>query len=391
VTVPGVAMQNASAKRNVLFVASGREVYGAELSLLPVVRKLGPSWRAHFLVEGAGPLDALLRREGFPVHRLSLDPAARLWRTRRPLLLLRMLHLLRSRRIDLVHVNMHYYAPLVSLACAIAGIPIVVHVRNMIGRPVARDFRNYDGVICISQAVYESLITEGRVLDREISKRLWIIPDGRDLSPFGTADRERVRREWGIGPAVPLVGMAARICPMKGQDTFVRMAALVKQRMPDARFVLVGSSFGKEGEAYLDGLHELVAALGLDNDVIFAGYRQDMPDVLAAMDCFAHPSRRGAFVSVLIEAMASGVPIVATDVDGIPECVGRDGAAVLLPPDNPGAWADAAVDILADPGRATRMAEVGRERASRLFDIAPLARLTVDVLETVYARRTSGG
>jgi glycosyltransferase involved in cell wall biosynthesis len=129
----------------------------------------------------------------------------------------------------------------------------------------------------------------------------------------------------------------------------------------------------------------------LDNDVIFAGYRQDMPDVLAAMDCFAHPSRRGAFVSVLIEAMASGVPIVATDVDGIPECVGRDGAAVLLPPDNPGAWADAAVDILADPGRATRMAEVGRERASRLFDIAPLARLTVDVLETVYARRTSGG
>ena len=66
-TVRGVAMQNASAKRNVLFVASGREVYGAELSLLPVVRKLEPSWRAHFLVEGAGPLDARPAREGFAV------------------------------------------------------------------------------------------------------------------------------------------------------------------------------------------------------------------------------------------------------------------------------------------------------------------------------------
>ena len=130
---------------------------------------------------------------------------------------------------------------------------------------------------------------------------------------------------------------------------------------------------------YFQELQKLVSDLGLQREVIFAGYREDMPDVLAAMDCFVHPSRRGAFVSVLIEAMATGLPVVASDVDGIPECVGRDGAAVLLPPDNPVRWADAVVRILADKSLASRMAERGRERASRLLDIGPLAQRTAEV------------
>jgi glycosyltransferase involved in cell wall biosynthesis len=377
-------MRNAPAQRNILFVNTTLEVYGAELSLLPVVRSLSPSWKAYFLVRGAGPLDTLLRNEGFPVDCLPLGFRGGSLRKARRVVLLRLLYLLHSRRIQLVHMNLHYAADLAFAACAMAGIPIVVHVRNMIELPVASSFRKYDAIICISQAVRDSLIAQGQVPPREVADRLWIIPDGRDLFPFRTANRDRVRRELAIDSTVPLIGMAARITAMKGQDIFLRMAALIKQRVPAARFLLVGSTFSKDDEPYLRDLHGLVSSLGLHNDVIFAGYRHDMPDVLAAMDCFAHPSRRGAFVSVLIETMASGVPIVASDVDGIPECVGRDGAAVLLPPDEPAAWADAVVGIVADADVARRLAEKGRERASRLFDIAPLARLTTEVLETVY-------
>jgi glycosyltransferase involved in cell wall biosynthesis len=93
----------------------------------------------------------------------------------------------------------------------------------------------------------------------------------------------------------------------------------------------------------------------------------------------------------LIEAMASGLPIVASDVDGIPECVGRDGAAVLLPLDDPAAWADAVAKIITDKGLANHMAARERERASRLFDIAPLAQQTIEVLKTVYDRRPPNG
>jgi glycosyltransferase involved in cell wall biosynthesis len=376
-----------SAEKRVLFVFTTRTLYGGELSLLPVIRRLGPAWKSYLAVSGAGPLETLLKKEGFTVYRLPLGRR----KVGRALRVLQLLYLLYSGRIQLVHVNLHFHAHVISAACSVLGIPIVVHVRNVIEQPVATRFRKYDGIICISQAVRNSLVTHGKVPPAEIADRLWVIPDGRDLAPFRAGNRERVRRELGLEPATPLVGMAARITPMKGQDTVLRMAALVKQRVPAARFLLAGAPFMEEDNRYLADLHVLVSHLGLQKDVTFAGYRDDMPDILAAMDCFAHPSHRGAFVSVLIEAMAGGLPIVASDVNGIPECVGRDGAAVLLPPNDPAAWADAVVRIVTDKGLANHMAAKERERASSLFDIAPLAQQTIEVLETVYENYHTGG
>jgi glycosyltransferase involved in cell wall biosynthesis len=377
-------MTTSSAKKRALFALTTSDLYGGELSLLPVIRSLDPSWKPYLAVSGAGPLETFLKKEGFTVYRLLLGRR----KVGRAFRLLQLVYLLYSRRIQLVHVNLHMQAHLIWPACSILRIPIVVHVRNMIEQPVTTKFRNYDGIICISQAVRDSLVMLGKVPLTEIAERLWIIPDGRDLAPFRDGNRDRVRRELGLDPATPLVGMAARITPMKGQDTFLQMAALVKKRVPAARFLLAGAPLLEEGNGYLQGLQVLVSRLGLQKDVIFAGYRHDMPDILAAMDCFVHPSRRGAFVSVLIEAMASGLPIVASDVDGIPECVGRDGAAVLLPPDDPVAWADAVVKIITDKGLANRMAARERERASCLFDIAPLAQQTIEVLKTVSKATT---
>jgi glycosyltransferase involved in cell wall biosynthesis len=387
------AMDAGFREKHILFVTNpARYTYGGEMSLLPVVRRLDPGWRPHFLVEGPGPLDSLLRGEGFPVYRLALEiGSARPWRIRRLLCLLRLVNLLYRRRIQLVHVNLHFHAAFVSAACVAAGIPVVVHVRNMITQPVVTSFRKYDGIICISQAVRDSLVAQGQVPLGEVAGRLWIIPDGRDLSPFRAGNRSRVRREFGFDPMTPVVGMAARITRMKGQDTFLQIAALVKKRFPAARFLLVGAALHNKDERYLLELRRLISDLGLEKDVILAGHRDDMPDILAAMDCFVHPSRRGAFVSVLIEAMATGLPIVASDVDGIPECVGRDGAAVLLPPDDPCAWADAVARILEDGSLARTMAERGRERARRLFDIGPLSRRTAEVLEAVYQASQPAG
>lgn len=382
-----------SSEKHILFVTNpSRCAYGGEMSLLPVIPRLDSTWRPHYLVEARGPLDTLLRKQGFPVDRIRLEiGGARPWRIRRLLSLSRLVNLLYKRRIDLVHVNLHFLAPFVSAACAAAGIPIVVHVRNMITRPVASSFRKYDGVICISQAVRESLERYGRVPPGELADWLWTIPDGRDLSHFRSGNRERVRQELGVSQETPLVGMAARITSMKGQDVFLQMAARVKNQIPAARFLLVGATLYPADESYLSDLHKLVSALGLEKDVIWAGYREDMPDVLAAMDCFAHPSRRGAFVSVLIEAMASGLPVVASDVDGIPECVGRDGAGILLAPDDPTAWADAVVRVLTDKTLSSSLAAHARERARRLFEIAPLAQQTAEVLKTVYERSQRQG
>jgi glycosyltransferase involved in cell wall biosynthesis len=384
-----MAMIAPSKARRVLFVLASGEIYGSERSLLPVIRSLDSSWKPYFLVDPSGPLYAFLKNEGFAVYRLPFE-LAYLWRAsrlKRGIRLLRLLYLLSSRRIELVHVNLHFCAPYVSKVCSLLGIPVVVHVRNMIESQQPPSFRKYDAIVCISQAVRDSLVEVGGVPAAEIAGRLWIIPDGRDLAPFRAGNRHRLRAEFGLAPASPLIGMAARITPMKGQDSFLRIAALVKERVPAARFLLIGAVPSKQDEEYLRDLRELTARLHLENEVTFAGYRDDMPDVLAAMDCFVHPSHRGAFVSVLIEAMASGLPVIASDLDGIPECLGRDGAGVLLPPDDTRRWADAVVNIVTDRTLAACMSAKARERASTLFDIAPLAQQTIEVLETVYAAR----
>ena len=192
--------------------------------------------------------------------------------------------------------------------------------------------------------------------------------------------------ELGIAPDSPLVGIVARLEPMKGQDLFLQTAAIVAQRVPAARFLVAGDTMGREQADYLRRLEDLAGQPALAGRVSFLGFRDDVADVLAALDCFVHPSRRGAFVSVLIEAMAAGVPIVASDVDGIPECLGREGAAELVGTLDAASFAEATCRVLADADRAASMRRLGRERAQRLFDIGPLARRTEEVFAECLRR-----
>jgi glycosyltransferase involved in cell wall biosynthesis len=261
-----------------------------------------------------------------------------------------------------------------------ARVPLVIHIRNMIsaptpGRTYRYLFNRAARCICISEAVRDAVLGSG-LSTGETAKRLRVIPDARDLSTLDRGDRERFRRELGVPPDTPLIGMVARFEPFKGQDIFLEAARLVAARRPDARFVLVGGLMRESDRDYAERLERLAKAPELTGRVTSLGYRKDVPDVLAGLDCFVHSSRRGAFVSVLIEAMAAGLPIVASDVDGIPECLGRDGAATLVSPLEPAAFADAILEILQDQRRTQSMRHAAKARASSLYDAGSLAQET---------------
>src|SRR5713226_1908006 len=150
--------------KNILFVNSTSDLYGAERSLLEVVRRIGPLWRAHFLVPGPGRFADAISEAKFPIYRLSLGIKPRApWMLRWMLVVFRLARLIWTRKIHLVHLNLHFDTPVVAAACAVARVPLVVHVRNMIEQPVGTLFRGVDGIICISQAVRNSLITEGKL------------------------------------------------------------------------------------------------------------------------------------------------------------------------------------------------------------------------------------
>ena len=230
-----------------------------------------------------------------------------------------------------------------------------------------------------SRAVKDSACEAGALSAQE-QDRIWIIPDARNLSKYAHGKRAGVRAELGIGEDVSLIGMIARIDPMKGQHIFLDAAALIADQIPSARFLLVGNLMNDYHRDYMEMLKRRCEDPRLKYRVTFLGYRTDVPDILAALECFAHPSSRGAFVSVLIEAMATGTPLVVSDVDGIPECVGRNGAAELIGTLEPTAWADAIMKIMRDPSRRASMALAGRERAKR-YDATRLAQETEKVFQ----------
>jgi glycosyltransferase involved in cell wall biosynthesis len=370
--------KDGSTAKTILFVSSVPILYGAERSLLEIIDVMSPAWRPWFVVPAKGPYSAALDEANYPYDVIPMPRGG--WRFL--VAALRLAWIIHRRRAALVHANLHWAVPLVAVASQWTGVPFVAHFREMISKPLderqAKLFREAAAVIFISRAV-KNAAREAGVFSPEQNDRIWLVPDSRNLSKYAHGDRTTIRAELGISEDVPLIGMIARIEPMKGQHIFLEIAALIADQIPTARFLLVGDTYWDSD--YLAVLKRRCEDRGLKHRVMFFGYRTDVPDILAALECFAHPSSRGAFVSVLIEAMAAGVPLVVSDVDGIPECVGRDGAAELIGNLEPAVWANALIQIIRDPARRASMARAGRERAKR-YDATRLAKET----ENVFAR-----
>jgi glycosyltransferase involved in cell wall biosynthesis len=197
---------------------------------------------------------------------------------------------------------------------------------------------------------------------------------GTDPGSVGAwGEANGVRAELGIPDGVPLVGTVANFKPHKGQEHLLRAAAIVRRRIPDARFVLVGVG-PREGQ-----MRREADQLGLDGAVIFAGFRDDAPRVMRAFDVFVLPSENEGLPIALLEAMAQGRPVVATRVGGTPEVLQHGVQGLLVPPGSPEQLADAITTVLGDRAMRERMGDAGRSRSSE-FDI----RKTVGRMETVY-------
>jgi glycosyltransferase involved in cell wall biosynthesis len=363
-------------------VSSVSALYGAERSLLEIVDVMSAAWRPFFVVPEKGRYSAALDDANHPYDVIPVPLGPQYSRRRWILRVLQIAWIIRRQRARLVHANLQWAVPLVAAASRISGVPFIAHLRNMISEPLdeceRKYFSNAAAVICISHAVKNAACDAG-ILPPEKQDRIWIIPDGRNLSKYVGGKRAGIRAELGIRDDVALIGMIARIDSMKGQHLFLDAAALIAEQMQKVHFVLVGDLMGDQRD-YLERLRRRCDDVPLKNRVTFLGYRKDIPDILAALDCFVHPSSRGAFVSVLIEAMATGIPIVVSDLDGIPECVGRDGAAELVSTSEPHDWANAVAQIIRSPRRSARMVLAGRERA-KCYDAQRLAGETEKVFE----------
>lgn len=224
------------------------------------------------------------------------------------------------------------------------------------------------GVFACALDVANSLC---QFLPRRYRDSVRLFPMGVDLSKLDPSiDGAQIRAEFGIPADAPLVGMVARFQRWKGQDYFVRAAAIVVRARPDARFLLVGDTqFGLEPE-FKEELVLLIHRLGLEGSVILTGFRDDLPQCLGAIDIVVHgyiDSQPGGLI--MLDAMAMAKPVIATDCGDRSEWMVPDETGILIPAKNPERMAAAIISLIDDRNRASRMGICGRRRIETRFSV----------------------
>ena len=176
------------------------------------------------------------------------------------------------------------------------------------------------------------------------------------------------------------IALIGRISPWKGQHIFLQAAQSVAERFPNVRFFVIGAALFDEHK-YDEEIRQLPKKLGIENLVEFTGFCSDIEEVIEGLDLVVHASMTGEpFGQVIIEGMAAGKPVVATNGGGVPEIVEDGSTGILVPMGDVQAMADAICEILADPVRAREMGIRGRQRVENHFTVE----LTASKVETVF-------
>jgi len=302
-----------------------------------------------------------------------------------------ILRQIKSYRPHIVHTHTAKAGLLGRLAARCAGVPVVVHTYH--GHILDGYFsplktkaivavegalaRRTDRLISVSDTVRNELLAK-RIGRKD---QHTVIPLGFDLEPFLGADEHRgpLRRELGLGPGDSLVGIVARLVPIKDHKTFFLAARRVTGEVPGCHFVVVG-----DGERRAE-LQELVGRLGLGQHVRFLGWRADLPRIYGDLDVVVLSSRNEGSPVSLIEAMAAARSVVATRVGGVPDLVEDGVTGLLAPPGDPEALAGAMMALLSDRERRRTMGEAGRKRVYPAFSaerlVQDIDRLYTELLE----------
>jgi glycosyltransferase involved in cell wall biosynthesis len=208
--------------------------------------------------------------------------------------------------------------------------------------------------------------------------------DAENFSTSGTRTTGQVLQPFGIPTDVPLVGSVGRFRPQKGYADLLVAMKQVKENAPTARLLLVG-----DAELQAD-LEAKAMSLGLDEVVTFAGVRTDVPEILTALDVFVLASLWEGMPNAILEAMAAGLPVVATAVGGTPEVVVDGVTGLLVPPRDPTALAQAITRLLDDPDLRQRMGRAGRERVLQHFSVEQMVKRTQTLYEQLLDAKGLG-
>jgi glycosyltransferase involved in cell wall biosynthesis len=363
----------------VLYLIDSLGPGGAEHLLaasLPFLRRAGVVPSVVALQEQQGnPVAAHIEAQGIPVSELGIR------RLRQRGAYGRVRDAIAAAAPDVVHTQLEFAAVLGIPVARRLGLPTVATLHTLDEPPprsrLALHFRVMAWALRRARRVIAvSEITRRHYLDRARLRpeRVVTIYNGIDPCAFQAAPEERAaaRRELGFDPSAPVLVTVAVQREPKGIQHMLAALPGVAAAYPAVRYLLVGDG------PHRRALEDLAGRLGIAHRVLFAGAREDVARMLAAADLFVLPSLTEALPTVVAEAMAAGLPIVATTAGGIPEMVGHGEAALLVTPADPLALEEAVCRLLANPRQAAAMGRAGRRAVAVRFDIRAQAKALAD-------------
>lgn len=385
----------------VLFVNHTAEVSGAERSLLSLLAALPETVERRAAVP-SGRLVGEIERLGIPVSPiLGTAGSLRLHPLHTPravaemsLAALQVRRIARRHDVDLVHANSIRAGIVLGLG-RLSPRAKVVHIRDCLppGPLTTASLRLIAATA--TTVVANSAYTARSVETAAARAHVEVVHNPVDLTLWDPAriDRAAARARLGAaGERRLLLGVVAQLSPWKGQGTAIEALRLLCDQGIDAHLLLIGSAkfvaraTRFDNEAYVADLRAQVAQAGLEERVSWLGEREDVPELVRALDILLLPSLEEPFGRALIEAMALGVPVISTDVGGPLEIIEHGREGYLVSPHEPAAWAQAIGRIAESPDRAREMGLAGRRRVEAAFTAEHHAARMLDVYERALVR-----
>ncbi|HEX9006143.1 MAG TPA: glycosyltransferase family 4 protein [Bacteroidota bacterium] len=328
--------------------------------------------------------DSPLEREAKEqqVHPLPFDVTGYV----HPRLVWRLGKFIARNQLDIIHCHLSRDIATVvpAMKLSMTEVPIVL-TRGMGSGISKKDplhqftYGNLALVIAVSSVIHRNILETTPM----VPERVVTVPCGIDSAYFSPerVTGAGVRREFGYDRETTVVGFVGRFSPGKGHEELLKAAAAIAKQRPRTRFLVVGQASHGE-QAYEQQIRKMHAEMGLEGVMTFAGYRKDVPEVMAAFDLLAFPSHAEAFGLVLTEAMAMERAVVASSSDGVLDIVVDGETGLLVPPRDADRLAGGLLRLIDDPPLRERLGKAGRRRVLEFFD----QKKQLDRLEELYGQ-----
>ena len=386
-----------------LFYNHTNQVSGAERVLLMLIAGLdGDRFQSVLVCPPGGKLQGKARSAGVNCESVDQLEARFTWRPGRLLgylrsfvsVVLQVRALVKSAKPDIVHANSVRAGLVMSTATIGLRFPIIWHVHDLLpDHPLSAAIRLFvllrppKEIVAVSQASGERL--RGTLLKR-FTRRVKVrvihnaVPVVPERLPLVSSRTGGIYKELRVRNGDPLVGIVGNLTPVKGQLELITAFADVLKSVPNALLLIVGSAMFNRGEGYRERLAAEARRLGIVDRIKFMGQRDDIAAIMSSLDLLVLNSKSEACPLVVLEGMASGVPVLSTSVGGVPELITHGKNGWLIPPDDKSKLANAIVSLLQDSHFRSSISENGRRRVEARFGVTKF----MGRWETLYAQLT---